>query len=96
MTTTRRESDGLIDARFSEEVDRPIVDRVAEVADARGLPMAQVAMAWVMANPVVSSPIVGATKVHHIEDAVAALEVELTDDERSLLEAPYRPKPASF
>ncbi|MFW2335374.1 aldo/keto reductase [Ilumatobacter sp.] len=96
VTTTRRESDGLIDARFSEEVDRPIVDRVAEVADARGLPMAQVAMAWVMANPVVSSPIVGATKVHHIEDAVAALEVELTDDERSLLEAPYRPKPASF
>ena len=96
VTTTRRRSDGLIDARFSEEVDRPVVERVAEVADAKSVPMAQVAMAWVMANPVVSAPIVGATKVHHIDDAVASLDVELTDDERRRLEEPYRPKPASF
>ncbi len=95
-TTTRRESDRLIDHRFSEAVDRPIVERVASVADGKGVPMAQVAMAWVMANQVVTAPIVGATKVGHIEDAVAALEVTLTDDERATLEEPYRPKPASF
>ncbi len=95
-TTTRRRQDGLIDHRFSEDVDRPIVDRVAEIAGARDEPMALVAMAWVMANPVVSAPIVGATKIHHIDDAVAALDVTLTDEERAAVEGPYRPKPASF
>ncbi len=95
-STTRREHDGLIDHRFSEEVDRPIVERVLQVAEAKGVPMAQVAMAWVMSNPVVTAPIVGATRVQHIEDAVAAMEVDLTDGERDELEGPYRPKPASF
>lgn len=95
-TTTRTESDGLIAHRFSEEVDRPIVERAAEVAAERDLPMAQVSMAWVLSNAVVAAPIVGATRVSHIEDAVAALDVDLTDDERARLEEPYRPKPASF
>ncbi|NNE10641.1 MAG: aldo/keto reductase [Ilumatobacter sp.] len=95
-TTARREQDGLIDHRFSEAVDRPIVDRVESVAAAKGVPMAQLAMAWVMANPVVTAPIVGATRVGHVEDAVAALDVELTAEDRAAVEEPYRPKPASF
>jgi len=67
------------------------------VAEQRGLPRAQVALAWVLRNPVVTGPIVGATKLSHLEDALAALDVELTDDEVATLEAPYRPHaPAGF
>ena len=59
--------------------------------------MAQVALAWVLRNPVVTAPIVGATKAHHLADAVAALDVELTDDEVAALEAPYTPRePTGF
>ena len=92
IETVRRSRDPNIDRRFSEDRDRPIVERVAEVADARGLPMAQIALAWVMANPVVAAPIAGATKVEHIEDAVAAVDVNLSDEEKALLEAPYTPR----
>jgi len=70
-----------------------IVQRVSEVAEARGLPMAQVALAWMLAKPVVTAPIVGATKPHHLEDAVAALSVKLTADEIRLLEEAYQPHP---
>ena len=63
-----------------------------QVAEARGIPMAQVALAWVLRNPVVTAPIVGPTKAHHLPDAVAALDVELTDDEIAALEAPYTPR----
>lgn len=95
-TTTRSQSDPLLAARFEETRDRPIVERVAEVASARGVPMAHVALAWVMANPVVASPIVGATKVHHITDAVEAMDLVLTEDERASLEEPYLRRPWSF
>ncbi len=95
-STTRSQSDGLLERRFSEDRDRPIVERVAEVAADRGTPRAQVALAWVLANDVVSSPIVGATKVSHIEDAVAALDVSLDPDEISKLEELYVPREASF
>ena len=94
--TTRRSADALIDHRFDEARDRPVVERVAEVAAARGLPMAQVALAWVMSNPVVASPIAGATKAKHVEDAVAALEVELSAEEKALLEEPYTPRDNMF
>ena len=94
--TVRRQSDPNIDRRFTEDRDRPIVERVAEVADARGLPMAQVALAWVMANPVVAAPIAGATKITHIEDAVAAVDVDLSDEEKALLEEPYTPRDNAF
>ena len=67
----------------------PIVDAVQRVAEARGVPMAQVALAWVLRNPVVTAPIVGATKPHHLADAVAAVDVALTDDEVAALEEPY-------
>jgi aryl-alcohol dehydrogenase-like predicted oxidoreductase len=72
--------------------DRAIVDGVQRIADARGVAMAQVALAWVLRKPVVSAPIVGATKPHHLADAVAALELHLTDEEASQLEQAYTPR----
>jgi 1-deoxyxylulose-5-phosphate synthase len=71
--------------------DRPVVDAVGQVADQRGIPRAQVALAWLLAKPGITAPIVGATKPHHLDDAVAALDVDLTDDEIELLEKPYQP-----
>ncbi len=82
--------------RFDEAKDRPIVERVAEVAREKGVSRAQVALAWVLANPVVASPIVGVTKMSHLEDAVAALEVELTADDRQRLEEVYTPRANLF
>lgn len=74
-----------------EEADRAVVDAVGKVAAGRGVPRAQVALAWVLAKPYVTAPIVGATKPQHLEDAVAALDLELTADEIAVLEAPYVP-----
>ncbi|GAA4630924.1 aldo/keto reductase [Actinoallomurus vinaceus] len=76
--------------------DKAIVDAVQRIAEARGVPMAQVAMAWVLKNPVVSAPIVGATKPHHLADAVAALDVRLTDEEIRSLEEPYVPRMPTY
>lgn len=76
--------------------DEGIVDAVARIADERGVSMAQVALAWVLRNPVVDAPIVGATKVHHIEDAAAALDVHLTDDEAAALEEHYVGRQPTF
>jgi aryl-alcohol dehydrogenase-like predicted oxidoreductase len=77
------------------DIDRPVVDLVNEIADTRGIPPAQVAMAWVLRHPAVASPIVGATKPHHLEDAVLALSVALTEDELARLDAAYRPHAAT-
>jgi aryl-alcohol dehydrogenase-like predicted oxidoreductase len=74
------------------EGDREIVDVVGVIAEERGVPRAQIALAWLLAKPGVDSPIVGATKPHHLEDAVAALDVELSADEVARLEAPYTPR----
>jgi 1-deoxyxylulose-5-phosphate synthase len=71
--------------------DRLIVEEVAKVAAGRGVPPAQVALAWVLANPVVTAPIIGATKSGHIDDAVAALDIELSAEEKAALEAAYSP-----
>jgi aryl-alcohol dehydrogenase-like predicted oxidoreductase len=71
--------------------DRLIVEEVAKVAAGRGVPPAQVALAWVLANPVVTAPIIGATKPGHIDDAVAALDIELSAEEKAGLEAAYSP-----
>jgi aryl-alcohol dehydrogenase-like predicted oxidoreductase len=76
----------------STDADRAIVDAVAAVAQERGVPRAQVALAWVARKPEVTAPIVGVSKPGHLEDAVAALELELTDDEVARLEAPYVPQ----
>lgn len=93
--TGRSETDvfgsGLYGRDLTEESDRAVVEAVARIAANRGVPMAQVALGWVLANPVVTSPIVGATKPHHLDDAVAALDLELAADERAALSAPYVP-----
>jgi aryl-alcohol dehydrogenase-like predicted oxidoreductase len=74
-----------------EESDRRVADRVGEVAGRRGIPRAQVALAWLLAKPGVTAPIVGASQPHHLADAVAALAVRLTPEEVALLEQPYVP-----
>jgi len=92
--TKRSSNDPVGQAHFDTEGDRdrPIIDAVQAVAEARGIPMAQVALAWVLRNPVIAAPIVGATKPHHLADAVAALDVRLTDDEVLALETHYTPR----
>lgn len=90
-TTPRADNDEL-QQRYVGEENRPIVGAVQRIAGERGIPMAQVALAWVLHNPVVAAPIVGPTKSHHMTDAVAALDVELTDDEVAALEEHYTPR----
>ena len=77
-------------AKTSEQ-DRAVVERVGEVAAHRGVPQAQVALAWLLSKPVVTAPIVGATKPHHLDDALAALSIQLTAEEVQKLEDPYVP-----
>ncbi|MET7804018.1 aldo/keto reductase [Micromonospora chersina] len=95
--TARAETDEFGRALYArtEENDRAVVDAVARIAAERGVPRAQVALAWVARNPAVTAPIVGATKPHHLTDAVAALELKLTDEEVAALEAPYVPHPVA-
>jgi 1-deoxyxylulose-5-phosphate synthase len=76
--------------------DKAIVDVVQRIATERSVPMATIAMAWVLQKSVVDSPIVGATKPEHLADAVAALDIELTDDEVAALEAPYVPRQPTY
>jgi len=91
-TTTRSSSDPIADRMYTES-DDAVVQAVADVAKSRGLPLAQVALAWMLHKEAVSAPIVGATKPGHVEDAVAAVDVELTDEEIAALETPYVPHP---
>jgi aryl-alcohol dehydrogenase-like predicted oxidoreductase len=95
QTTVRSESDVFGKSMYSktEEADRRVVDRLGEIAEKRGIPRAQVALAWLLARPGVTAPIVGATKANHLEDAVAALSVHLTPEEVTALEEPYVPHP---
>jgi aryl-alcohol dehydrogenase-like predicted oxidoreductase len=94
---TQRFDTDPVGRRYDIDADRPIVEAVQQVAQARGIPMAQVAMAWVLKNPVVVAPIIGPTKPHHLTDAVAALDVQLTDEEIRTLEEPYTPHlPSGF
>ena len=74
------------------EADRAIIDAVSDVAKKRGVPNAQIALAWVLSRPGVTAPIIGASKMNHLDDAVAALDITLTEDEVKALEAPYQPK----
>ncbi|MCI4063956.1 aldo/keto reductase [Micromonospora sp. R77] len=95
--TERAESDEFGRGLYArtEEPDRAVVEAVARIARERGVPRAQVALAWVARNPTVTAPIVGATKPHHLTDAVAALDLALTDEEVAALEAPYVPHPVA-
>ncbi len=89
-TTARGDTDEFGATLYRDE-DRAVVEKVAEVAEQRGLARAQVALAWLMAQPVVTSPIVGVTKSQHLEDALAAVDVELSDDEVAGLADGYQP-----
>jgi aryl-alcohol dehydrogenase-like predicted oxidoreductase len=90
--TARARSDDYARTLYADS-DLTIADRVAEVAGRRGLSPARIALAWLLSRPGVTAPIVGATKMAHLEDAVAAIEVRLTEEECCLLEEPYRPHP---
>jgi len=79
----------------TDAADQKVVERVGEVAANRGVPRAQVALAWLLAKPVVTAPIIGATKPNHLEDAVGALAVKLTAEEIAALEEPYVPHPVA-
>ena len=89
--TERSQRDAFGSTLYDEATDGVIVDRVAEVAAERGVPMAQIATAWMLSRPAVTAPIIGATKPHHIDDAVAAVDLVLSEDEITRLEEPYRP-----
>jgi aryl-alcohol dehydrogenase-like predicted oxidoreductase len=91
--TERSSTDEFGKSLYLAESDRTVVERVAQVAEGRGVPMAQVALAWMYAKPVVTAPILGATKMRHLDDAVAALDVQLTPEEIATLEEPYVPHP---
>lgn len=94
-TTAREAADKTLHLKYDKtmEHDRPVVERLAELAARRNLPRAQVALAWLTQKPGVTAPIVGATKAHHLTDALAALEVKLTPEEVAYLEEPYQPHP---
>ncbi|MEO8005502.1 MAG: aldo/keto reductase [Betaproteobacteria bacterium] len=89
--TTRAKSDDFAQNMYYDDSDFEVVQRVSEIAGKRGLPNAQVAMAWLLQQPGVSAPIIGATKMQHLEDAVAALSVKLTEEELKSLAEPYKP-----
>lgn len=91
--TLRYQSDSLAKSRYAQEDNLLTIARVSEVADERGIPMAQVALAWMYTKPNIAAPIIGATKPHHLDDALAALSIQLTADEVKRLEEPYRPHP---
>ena len=92
-TTARSDTDefGRTLYAATQEADRKVVQAVAAVAAERGVPRAQVALAWVLAKPEVSAPIIGASKPAHLDYAIAALDLELSDDEITRLESPYVP-----
>jgi len=92
-STTRAGSDGLANFLYSQESDWKVAEANLEVAAARGIPPARTALAWLRSRPGVTAPIVGATRLTHLDDALASLEVELTDEEVTKLEAPYVPHP---
>src|SRR5215472_5303004 len=91
--TIRSGTDPFGDSLYQQPTDFDVVDRCVQVAAERGVPSAQVALAWLMQRPGVTAPIVGATKLGHLEDALAAEQLQLTTDEVRRLEEPYAPHP---
>jgi len=94
-TTERQENDEFGKMLFGKslEADRPVIERVAAIAKARGVPRAQVALAWVLQTPGVTAPIIGASRLEHFDDAVASLALKLTPEEIASLEQPYATRP---
>ena len=89
--TTRAKTDPIQKSRYYKSGDDEVVAQVRAVAKARGIPPAQVALAWLLQKQGIAAPVIGASKPHHIVDAVKALQVKLTAEEIKQLEAPYQP-----
>lgn len=89
--TLRAGTDDFAHAMYYQETDYQVADRVRELANRRGVKPAQITLAWLLHQPGVSAPIVGASKIAHLEESVAALEIRLSDEECQFLEEPYQP-----
>ena len=92
ITTSRSETDAFGRTLYADD-DATIIEAVRTIAEARGISRAQVALAWLLSTPGITAPIIGATKTHHLDDAIAAVDVKLTADEIAALEKPYSPRP---
>jgi aryl-alcohol dehydrogenase (NADP+) len=91
--TERSKTDDFAHRLYYQDADFKVVERVRELAQRRGVSLAQIALAWLLHRPGVTAPIVGASKMYQLEEALAALSLQLDDDERQYLEEPYRPHP---
>lgn len=91
--TPRARTDDFAQHLYYQETDFEVVERVVELAQRRGVTPAQIALAWLLHQPGITAPIIGASKMPHLEEAVATLEIELSEDERAYLEEPYQPHP---
>jgi aryl-alcohol dehydrogenase (NADP+) len=93
--TTRAKTDDFARRMYYKEADFEVVDQVVELAGRREVSPAQIALAWLLHQPAITAPIIGVTKPHHLEEAVAALEIDLSAEECAYLEEPYQPHPVS-
>ena len=91
--TTRSQTDPFADHLYYTDADFAVKEALNQLAEAKGLSPMRIALAWVLSKPAVTAPIVGASKLHHLDDAIAALEIRLTEDEIKALEEPYQSKP---
>jgi aryl-alcohol dehydrogenase-like predicted oxidoreductase len=91
--TERARTDGFGKTLYNRDDDFEIIRRVDTLSEQKGIPAAQIALAWVLSNPAITAPIIGASKPGHLEDAIAALSVKLSPEEIAGLEAPYLPHP---
>jgi aryl-alcohol dehydrogenase (NADP+) len=91
--TARARSDDFAHKMYYKASDFAVVDRISEIAEARGVKNAQVALAWMLAKPAITAPIIGASKAYQLEDALSAMDLKLTEDEVKRLEEPYEPHP---
>jgi aryl-alcohol dehydrogenase (NADP+) len=89
--TMRAKTDDYAKQLYYQDDDFVVADRLSQIAKQRGIPNMQIALAWLLAKPEVTAPIIGASKMHHLEEAINALSVKLADDEIKQLEEPYKP-----
>ena len=91
--TSRANSDPFANGLYFRDEDFTVADRATEIAKERGVSASQIALAWVLNKPYISSPIMGATKMDHLDQAIVALDIKLSEDEVKRLEEPYKPHP---
>ena len=91
--TARAKSDGYADNMYFREEDFTVAERAQDIAEQRGVTSSQIALAWMLSKPHITAPIIGASKMPHLEQAIAALDIQLPEDEVSSLEEAYQPHP---